>query len=239
MSPTPVVVAWSGGKDSTLALSRIRANPELQVCALITSVTRGYDRISIHGVRRKLLEAQAAALGVPLVIAWLDPASSNEQYEAAWAAALQSTRTQMGPVQDIVYGDLFLDDVRAYREAHCAQIGWRPHFPLWGEDTSQLARTFVTAGFSAVITCVDTTQLDGAFAGQAYDATLLDALPYDVDPCGEHGEFHTFVTNGPLFRAPIPVTVGERVLRDNRFQYADLLPAGSPPHPLLDMPPRA
>ncbi len=238
MSPTPVVVAWSGGKDSTLALNRLRNDPAISVRALITSVTRGYDRISIHGVRRSLLKQQASALGLPLVIAWLDPAASNEQYEAAWSDALHAARAQVGPVEDIVYGDLFLDEVRAYREAHCARIGWRPHFPLWGEDTGQLARTFVTAGFSAVITCVDTTQLDGAFAGQAYDATLLDALPYDVDPCGEHGEFHTFVTNGPLFRAPIAVAVGERVLRDNRFQYADLLPASSHPSTPLDVPPR-
>ena len=223
-SPTPIVMAWSGGKDSTLALGALLADPAWRVVALVTTVTRDHDRISMHGVRRSLLDAQAAALGLPLEIAWLEAPSSNEQYTAAWADALARLRAAHGPVQHLAYGDLLLEDVRAFRDAQCAALGWTAEYPLWGRDTAALAREFVVSGHAAILTCVDTTQLDAAFAGRAYDHALLDALPPSVDPCGERGEFHTFVWSAPCFHTPIPVRVGDRVRRDARFEYVDLLP---------------
>jgi diphthamide synthase (EF-2-diphthine--ammonia ligase) len=192
---------------------------------LITTVTRGYDRVSIHGVRRTLLHAQAAALGLPLVEAWLEPGSSNEAYEAAWAAAVDVADGRHGPMAHIAYGDLFLADVRAYRDAQLARLGRTPVYPIWGLPTADLARHFVDAGYRAVLTCVDTTQLAPDFAGREFDAALLRDLPAAVDPCGERGEFHTCVLGGPLFREPIAATVGDRVRRDGRFEYCDLVPA--------------
>ncbi len=223
----PIVMAWSGGKDSTLALEALLADPQWTPVALVTSVTQPYDRISMHGVRRTLLEQQAAALGLPLFVAELDAAADNARYEAAWAAALAAVRQALGPVADIAFGDLYLEDVRAHRDAQCRALGWTPHYPLWGLDTRALAEQFVREGHRAVLTCVDTTQLDAAFAGRPFDDALLRELPDTVDPCGEGGEFHTFVWHAPAFRAPIPVEHGERVRRDARFEYVDLLAASA------------
>jgi uncharacterized protein (TIGR00290 family) len=223
-APRPIALAWSGGKDSTMALAALRADPAWRVVALVTSVTREYDRVAIHGVRRTLLEAQARALGLPLVIAWLRAGIDNAGYESAWGTALDEVARTHGPVQDIAFGDLFLTDVRAYRERQCAAHGWTPHFPLWGVPTGALAAQVLAAGVEAYLTCVDTTQLDARCAGRRYDAALLAELPPHVDPCGERGEFHSCVVDGPGFAAPIAVTVGERVRRDDRFEYADLLP---------------
>lgn len=226
-TPTPIAVAWSGGKDSTLALGALRSDPAWGVVALVTAVTRAFDRISIHGVRRELLERQADALGLPLEIAWLDAPSSNAQYAAAWADALGRVQQAHGPVRHIAYGDLFLEDVRAWRDGQCAALGWTAVFPLWGRDTAVLAREFMHTGHDAVLTCVDTEQLDATFSGRHYDEALLAALPPGVDPCGERGEFHTFVWNAPIFSASIAVQLGERVRRDARFEYTDLLPLPS------------
>jgi uncharacterized protein (TIGR00290 family) len=222
---TPVLLAWSGGKDSALALARLRADPSVRVCALVTAVTTGYDRISIHGVRRDLLERQAAAIGLPLIVAPLEANAPNAAYESAWSAALAEGTARFDGATHVAYGDLFLEEVRAYRETQLRSLGYTPLYPIWGEDTAALARTFIEDGFRAVLSCVDTTQLDAKFAGRAFDEALLSDLPATADPCGERGEFHTFVWAGPHMRASVPVIEGERVLRDERFQYCDFLPA--------------
>jgi uncharacterized protein (TIGR00290 family) len=216
-----VILSWSGGKDSALALQALRA-AGADVAALLTSVTRGYDRISIHGVRRSLLDEQAARVGLPVHTIELDPGCTNDAYEAATHRTLARIRETMPGVAQIAFGDLFLEDVRAYRERLLRDSGFEPVFPLWGLDTAALARRFVDDGFRAHLVCVDTTQLDGSFAGRAFDHQLLGELPVTVDPCGERGEFHTFVSRGPVFDAPIAIECGERVLREDRFMYCDL-----------------
>jgi uncharacterized protein (TIGR00290 family) len=220
--PTPIVLAFSGGKDSTLALAALRADPAWQVVGLLTSVTPAYDRVSIHGIRRSILHAQGEALGLPVFEAALEAGADNTAYEAAWTAAWLAAQHALGPVRHLAYGDLFLEDVRAYREALAHTMGATPVFPLWGQDTAALAQR-VAADYEAYLTCVDTTQLDATFAGRRYDAALLAALPVGVDPCGERGEFHTCVVGGPGFAARIPVQVGARVRRDDRFEFADLV----------------
>ena len=221
----PILLAWSGGKDSTLALERLRADPRWRVAGLLTTVTSGYERIAIHGVRRSILARQAQALRLPLIEAAIPPQASNEAYEASFADALTTARAREPEVADIAFGDLYLADVRAYREALLARLGWRGVYPLWGEETAALARHFIARGHRAILTCVDTQQLDAAFCGRAFDAALLAGLPAACDPCGENGEFHTCVHDGPLFAAPIALTRGERVLREGRFQYVDLIEA--------------
>lgn len=222
MTP-PVLLAWSGGKDSTLALAALRADPAVRVVGLLTSVAPAFDRINIHGVRRSILRAQAAALELPVFEAELAPTSSNETYDIAWAAVFKSAQEELGPVAHIAYGDLFLADIRQFREAQGLRLGYTPIFPLWGCPTATLARQFIAAGYAAYLTCVDTTQLAPDFAGRRFDLDLLADLPPTVDACGEHGEFHTCVVAGPLFVRPIAVSVGERVRRDERFEYCDLV----------------
>ena len=219
-----MLLAWSGGKDSSLALAALNQDPAHRVCALVTAVTNGFDRISIHGVRRELLERQALAIGLPLIIAPLDAGAPNAAYEEAWARALADATERCDGATHVAYGDLFLEDVRAYRERQLRGLGYTPLYPIWGENTAALARRFVREGFKAVLTCVDTTQLGAKFAGRAFDDAFLDELPAAVDPCGERGEFHTFVWNGPHMKHPVPIVAGERVLRDNRFEYCDFLP---------------
>jgi len=223
MHREPVVLSWSGGKDSSLALAELRGDPRVRVVALLTSITRGYNRVSIHGVRRELVEAQATAAGLPLIEVTLDPQSSNEAYEAAFADALARVRADYPSVKKIAFGDLFLTDVREYRERLVGASGFEALFPLWGRDTRQLAEQFIADGFGANLVCVDTSQLSADFAGRAFDTKLLEELPASVDPCGERGEFHSFVSSGPVFATPIPVRLGELVLRDNRFMFCDLL----------------
>ena len=225
-SAKPVLLAWSGGKDSTLALERLSGDRDWHVVGLVTTVTGGYDRIAIHGVRRSVLHRQVAGLGLPLIEAEIPPQSSNEIYEAAFAQALETARASCDVAIDtIAFGDLFLADVRAYREALLARLGWNGLYPLWGEDTRMLARRFIDRGYRAILSCVDTTQLDAVFCGREFDDSLLADLPPNVDPCGENGEFHTCVFAGPLWPAPMPLVRGERVLRDERFQYVDLIEA--------------
>ena len=224
---TLVALAWSGGKDSSLALAALQADPTIEVVALVTTVTGDYDRISMHGVRRSVLEAQVAEIGLPLVEATIPAAASNALYEEAFARALEVIRLEHPDVQHLAFGDLFLTDVRAYRERLLEPLGWTPLFPLWGRDTTRLARQFVDQGFRAILSCVDTTQLNADFAGREFDAALLNDLPGTADSCGERGEFHTCVYAGPIFRRPLSLQRGERVRRDDRFEYCDLTLAGA------------
>ena len=223
--PEPVILSWSGGKDSSLTLAALRADPRYEVVALLTSITRDYDRVSIHGVRRSLLEAQAEATVLPLVEIELRPQSSNDAYEAAFTRALEELSARFPSARTIAFGDLFLDDVRAYRERQLAESGFAPLFPIWGRDTRALAEEFIDAGFVAHLVCVDTQQLSVSFAGRRFDRDLLAELPQSVDPCGERGEFHTFVSGGPIFERPIAVAHGEVVVREERFAFCDLVPA--------------
>ncbi|HEY0015833.1 MAG TPA: hypothetical protein VGC13_05920 [Longimicrobium sp.] len=222
--PEPIILSWSGGKDSALALARLREDPRIEIVGLLTTVTAGYDRVSIHGVRRALLHAQAASIGVPVHEVTLQPESSNEAYDAALADALRAVRERQPGVRRVAFGDIFLQDVRQYREARIAALGFDGIFPLWGQPTHDLAREVIDCGIRARLVCVDTHALPAAFAGRAYDEALLADLPDGIDPCGENGEFHTFVSAGPGFRAPVTYDVGEVVMRGDRFAFCDLLP---------------
>jgi uncharacterized protein (TIGR00290 family) len=222
-SPEPIVLSWSGGKDSALALAALRNDASYRVVALLTTVTNGYDRISIHGVRRTLLPAQQRSIGLPVHEVVLDPQCSNAAYDAAVEHALADVRRRYPDVRRIAYGDLFLEDVRRYREDRLRPLGFEGLFPLWHQPTDILARQFIDRGFEARLVCVDTTQLGAAFAGRSFDSSLLRELPETVDPCGERGEFHTFVSAGPGLSTPIEYDVGEIVLRDDRFAYCDLV----------------
>jgi uncharacterized protein (TIGR00290 family) len=217
-----VALAWSGGKDSSLALAALRNDSSLEVVALVTTITQEFDRISMHGVRRSLLEAQATSIGLPLIESIIPAAASNALYEQAFAEALEQVRQRWPGIRHLAFGDLFLTDVRAYRERLLAPLGWEPLFPLWLRDTAALAREFIASGYRAILTCVDTTQLGPEFAGRQFEGALLAELPATVDPCGERGEFHTFVYGGPIFRSQLEVQAGERVRRDDRFEYCDV-----------------
>jgi uncharacterized protein (TIGR00290 family) len=226
MPREPIVLSWSGGKDSSLTLAALRDDPGYEVVALLTSVTRGYERVSIHGVRRELVQAQAASVGLPLFDVELEPQCSNEAYEAAFLDGLARVRAAHPGARRIAFGDLFLAEVRAYRERLLRSTGFEPLFPLWGRNTAELAQEFIAAGFRATLVCVDTQQLATSFAGREFCRQLLVDLPASVDPCGERGEFHTFVSAGPVYSAPITVRAGEVVMRDERFAFCDLQPAG-------------
>jgi uncharacterized protein (TIGR00290 family) len=215
----PVLLSWSGGKDSALALHALRQTPGVEVAGLLTTVTEDYDRISMHGVRRTLLERQAAEAGLPLHIVRIPHECTNEIYEERMTAVLSGIRD--AGIRRVAFGDLFLEDLRAYRESRLASFGMEAIFPVWGRDTAELARDFLRLGFGAVLVCVDTESLAAAFAGRSFDESLLRDLPPGVDPCGENGEFHTFVHAGPVFRAPVPFRLGE-VENRGRFQYCDL-----------------
>jgi len=222
LARTPVVVSWSGGKDSALLFQRLRQDDAYEVTGLLTTVTDAYDRISIHGVRRDILRAQVAELEVPLHEVIIPPAASNAVYETAFIAALGRLRTTTPSLRTIAFGDLFLEDVRSYRERLLAPLGWQPIFPLWGLDTALLARRFIQEKFGAIVCCVDTLQLAAEWAGRDFDAAFLDSLPVGIDPCGERGEFHTCVHRGPIFPRALMLKRGERVRREGRFEYCDL-----------------
>src|SRR5213079_156864 len=223
----PVLVAWSGGKDSALALQEVLRDERYRVVALVTTVTAEYERISMHGVRRGLLHQQAQALGLPLEEVLISPRAWNEEYEGKMEAALAAARARFPGLDTVVFGDLFLADIRAYRERMLARIGMRGLFPLWLRDTRALAHEFVRLGYRAVLVCVDSEQLAAEFAGREFDADLLRELPSSVDPCGENGEFHTFVYAGPGLREPVPHERGPLVVRDARFVYCDLVETAS------------
>jgi uncharacterized protein (TIGR00290 family) len=216
----PLALSWSGGKDSALALWTLR-HRLLEPEALMTTVTETYERISMHGVRRELLARQAEELGIPLVEVVIPPGCVNEVYEGRMAEAFAAA--PLSAVEAVAFGDLFLEDVRAYREGRLAAAGKRGLFPLWGHDTADLGREFIDAGFEATLVCVDPRLLHASFAGRPYDERLLSELPPSVDPCGENGEFHTFVSAGPIFAAPIACERGEIVERDG-FVFCDLTP---------------
>ena len=223
-APTPTVLSWSGGKDSALALHELLMDPTVDLRGLLTTVTDGYDRVSMHGVRTSLVSAQAAALEIPLWSVRIPPSATNEQYERAMVDVFGSIRRD--GVEAIAFGDLFLTDVRAYRERLVEGTGLRPVFPLWGKETVDLAQRFVSCGFKAVVVCVDPRQIDVSHCGAEYDDALLRALPGSADPCGERGEFHTFVYDGPMFSQPIETRRGVVVEREG-FVFCDLLPDGA------------
>jgi uncharacterized protein (TIGR00290 family) len=217
-----VIVAWSGGKDSALALYEVLNTGSYEVLELLTTVTEDYDRISIHGVRRVLLEQQARSLGFPLEKMFVSKGVSDAEYESILLKSLNGHRTN--GVFSVVFGDIFLEDVRKYREGILSKVGLKGIFPLWKRDTRQLAHTFIDFGFKAVITCVDSKSLGKDFVGREFDRQFLADLPSNVDPCGENGEFHSFVYDGPIFSEKIFFTKEEIVLRENRFYYCDLVP---------------
>ncbi len=218
---TKALLSWSGGKDCAAALRKVLAEGRLDVAALVTTVTAGYERISMHGVRVELLREQARALGIPLEEAVIPQAATNEAYEAALESVLLRYKVSLSK---IVYGDIFLEDVRKYREEHLRRLGFECEFPVWGIDTGELAREFIEAGMQAVVVCVDGEALGGEFAGREYDRDFLSDLPAGVDPCGENGEFHTFVYDGPIFSRGVGFQKGEVVKRDGRFYFRELLP---------------
>ncbi|MEG3050565.1 MAG: ATP-binding protein [Thermomonas sp.] len=222
---TPALLSWSGGKDAAWTLHVLRQRGDLDVVGLVTTVTEGFERISMQGIRVDVLEQQARATGLPVLQARIPQACDNATYEASFEAALVAAQARWPGLRDIAFGDLFLADIKAYRDAFCARVGWQPHYPLFGSDTASLAREMIAGGLHASLCCVDTTQLDARFAGRDFDAPLLDDLPPGVDPCGERGEFHTCVSAGPMFAAPLDLQRGSTILRDGRFLYADLIPA--------------
>lgn len=223
MQPVPILLAWSGGKDCLMALQRLLHDPRWQPAGLLTTVNRTYQRVAMHGTRHEVLLAQADALGLPLLEVTLDWPGGNDAYEETHARALAEARMRWPGLRHCAFGDLFLEDVRDYRVRQLGREGWRAVFPLWGEDTSMLARRFVGEGHRAALCCVDTQQLDASYCGRPFDNALLDGLPTGVDPCGERGEFHTLCFAGPLFRQSLALRRGESTLRDGRFQYTDFL----------------
>ena len=216
-----MLVSWSGGKDSCFALYETQRVPGHRVAALLTTLTRDFDRVSMHGVRRQLLEEQAASLGLPLHQVFLSKDASNEEYEMKMAEAFAEYRGQ--GIDSIVFGDLFLADIRTYREQFLVRQKMRGLFPVWKRNTAGFIREFIGLGFKAIVTCVDSRVLDASFVGKTIDEAFLSSLPESVDPCGENGEFHTFVFDGPTFAHPVEFSPGEIVLRES-FWFCDLVP---------------
>jgi uncharacterized protein (TIGR00290 family) len=214
----PVLLAWSSGKDSAFALHVLRAR-KLEVVGLLSTINAAVDRVSMHAVRLSLLREQADAVGLPLVEVRVPSPCPSEVYDAAMSRALTAAREQ--GIQAVAFGDIFLEDVRRYREERMAQTGFVPLFPLWGRDTRELAREMIASGQRAVVTCVDPQLLPASFAGRVFDTSLLEDLPAAVDPCGERGEFHTFTWDGPAFRRPVPCRVGE-IVAHGGFVFADV-----------------
>lgn len=215
----PILFCWSGGKDSAMALHALLQHNEFRVAALLTTVTETYDRISMHGVRRGLLARQAESIGLPLHEVFIPPQCVNSVYEARMQKALRIYVDQ--GIRKVAFGDIFLEDLRAYRERNLSRIGMTALFPIWRRDTRELAREFLANRFRAVAVCIDPNVLDSNFAGRELAESFFNDLPPQADPCGENGEFHTFVFDGPIFRAPIPVRSGEIVYRDG-FVFCDL-----------------
>jgi uncharacterized protein (TIGR00290 family) len=214
------ILSWSSGKDSAMALYRTRALKQTEVVCLLTTLTDQFRRVSMHGVREELLDKQAESLGIPLEKVLIPYPCPNAVYEEKMRNTLSLWKDR--GVTQVIFGDLFLEDIRRYREANLSQLDLTPVFPVWGRDTASLAREMLGVGFRAVLTCVDPRKLDGTFAGRQFDSSLLKDIPQTVDPCGENGEFHTFVYDGPNFRKSIPVEIGQSVFRDG-FQFADVL----------------
>ncbi len=222
VAPKKCLLSWSSGKDSAWALLALR-RVDVEVAGLLTTINQAFERVAMHAVRRDLLDAQARSIGIPLRSVPLPWPCSNEDYERIMAEVCRQAKAE--GIECMAFGDLFLSEVRAYRERQLAGTGLTPLFPLWGLPTGALAREMLAGGLKARITCVDPTVLSPTFAGREFDRALLADLPVGVDPCGEKGEFHTFAYDGPMFREPIPISNGEVVERDG-FIFADLLLAG-------------
>jgi uncharacterized protein (TIGR00290 family) len=216
-----VLVSWSGGKDSALALYETLNAGRYEVVALLTTVTQDYDRISMHGVRSSLLKQQTESLGIKSEVVFITKDASNEEYELAMGKALAAYRRE--GVTSVVFGDIFLQDLRKYREEKLSVANMGAVFPIWNINTTELARKFIAAGFKAVATCVDTEALGKEFVGREINERFLSELPESVDPCGENGEYHSFVYDGPIFKKPIGFSLGEKILRDNRFCFCNLI----------------
>jgi uncharacterized protein (TIGR00290 family) len=218
-----VVLSWSGGKDSAMAAYHLIASQKYEIAALLTTVTEEFDRISMHGVRRELLERQAESLAIPLHTVMIPKDCSNEIYESRMNAAFSHFKA--AGLTKIAFGDLFLADIKQYRDERLALAGMAGLYPIWLRDTDELVRTFIGLGFKAKLACVDTHAIDAAFAGRELDASLLEDLPRSADPCGEHGEYHSFVYAGPIFKKTIDCRTGETTMRASRFNYCDIVPA--------------
>ena len=214
-----ILLSWSSGKDSAWTLHVLRRQGDYEIAGLLTTFNQAADRVAMHAVRRELVERQAALAGLPLWDVGLPWPCSNEQYETLMAERCAKALAE--GIEGIAFGDLFLEDVRAYREKQLKDTGLEPIFPLWGQPTRELASEMIASGIRAKLTCVDTKQLDAAFLGREFDGRLLADLPAGIDPCGERGEFHSFVYAGPMFDLEIPVVAGERVVRD-QFVFVDL-----------------
>jgi len=219
---SPILLSWSGGKDSSLALYEIQKSGKYEVTSLITTVTEEYDRVSMHGLRTVLLEQQAESLNIPLQKVFITNNAANDEYETKFNELL--IRFKEAGIKQVVFGDLYLEDIKKYREALLQKIGMQCVFPIWKRDTAKLALEFIESGFKAVTVCVDSNVLGEEFAGREFDLQFLNDLPEGIDPCGENGEFHTFTYDGPIFKNPIDHRLGEIVLRDERFYYCDVLP---------------
>jgi uncharacterized protein (TIGR00290 family) len=220
-----VILSWSGGKDSALALYELQKTKSYEIVSLLTTITQDFDRISMHGVRTILLEMQAESLGLPLEKVFITKDITNEQYERKMWEVM--AKFLAAGISSVVFGDIFLEDLRKYREDNLSKIGMKGIFPIWKRNTTVLAKGFIESGFKAVITCIDSNLLDKMFIGRTFDELFLSELASGVDPCGENGEFHSFVYDGPIFRDRILHTTREVVLRENRFYYCDVLPIQS------------
>lgn len=216
----PVLLGWSGGKDSALSLHEALKESNYDI-TLLTTITEDYKRISMHGVREQLLQAQADSLNLPIEKVYIPKECSNEEYDRLMEDALKSYL--YSGYRSMIFGDIFLQGIREYREKNLVKVDMKALFPLWGKSTRELSKAFIQNNFKAIITCVDNTALDESFVGKVYDERFLDDLPENVDPCGENGEFHSFVFDGPIFYMPINYTKGEVVLKNNRFYFCDLL----------------
>ena len=216
-----VLLCWSGGKDSAMALYETQKDHQYEIVSLLTTITEGYERVSLHGVRRTLIEQQAQSLGLPLKEVFIPSNCSNQEYESKMRATL--TRFKQVGVTLVAFGDVFLEEVRKYREDNLSRLDLTGLFPLWGRDSTELTGSFISLGFQAITTCVDAKALDQRFVGRILDSDFLADLPANVDPAGENGEFHSFVFDGPIFREGIPYELGDKVLRDS-LCFCDLLP---------------
>jgi uncharacterized protein (TIGR00290 family) len=216
-----LLFGWSGGKDSALALYEIQKNHEYEVVSLLTTITEDYDRISMHGVRRVLVEQQARSLGIPLHKVFIPKECSNEIYAAKMTEAL--IKFKQDGVENVAFGDIFLEDVRNYRLENLAKLNMKGVFPIWGRDSAELAQTFIALGFKAVVSCINPKVMDQKFLGRQIDGDFIAELPPNIDPSGENGEFHSFVYDGPVFKEKIGYQRGESVLRDS-FYFCDLIP---------------
>jgi uncharacterized protein (TIGR00290 family) len=217
----PVVLSWSGGKDSAMVAYHLLASQKYEIAALLTTVTEDFDRISMHGVRRELLERQAESLAIPLHKVMIPKDCPNEIYEGRMNQAFSHFKAR--GITKVAFGDLFLADIKQYRDERLAQAGMAGLYPIWLRDTDELVRTFIGLGFRAKLACVDTHAIDASFAGRELDASLLEDLPRSADPCGEHGEYHSFVYAGPIFKKTIACKTGETTMRSARFNYCDIL----------------